>query len=662
MDASDAGDVSANPDVAPDAPEDTPVDTPDDARDVSTEADAATGCGITDGVWTVIPLMAWSYEYKRMWSTGPATFLFYGENGDLRRWNGSGSTALPTQPPPRPFTRESPLPYAPTSPIRGSGENDIWLGGDGPWQRTGVTDRLYVYVHHWDGVSWNDLTLVIPVSPGIQNPGGTGAAAFWPVGPDEAWQWANYYDSGLSKRSPYVAYHLEGGAWKTVPSPLETLDGTPAATWGAAKNDIWVGGAVNRQVPPTGDASAPTTAQDPLLLHWDGSIWTRVELPIANGNGLRFVASIWGSAANDVWAVGKTDASADTWHFDGDHWTEVPVVGPTYFDQVWGTCAGDYWAVRRGDPQPWHYDGRAWSPVALPMGMRATGAVTGTGPDDVWLSAEKEPTRIPYAQGAYPLAMHWARNRCGDGVVAGAESCDPPRTSGDGPRCDASCRRPRCGNGVTDPGEDCDPPNQGDGLQCDETCRRPICGNGVVDAGEECDPPVAGFCDRQCRSVPPTCGDNIKQAGEECDFTDPLKVFCFSNCAKVCFNNCLLGFPSTDTFASFRGLDSARCWSLLACMMGNRCVANGGPGSGGLLSSTCFCSYSNCAGGVAGPCVAEARAMLASIHPDLNTSDPAVLEREVNGFGIVNLIAREAVYALGAPTTGCRLLDCAGKL
>src|SRR6187200_734988 len=94
MDASDAGDVSANPDVAPDAPEDTPVDTPDDARDVSTEADAATGCGITDGVWTVIPLMAWSYEYKRMWSTGPATFLFYGENGDLRRWNGSGSTAL----------------------------------------------------------------------------------------------------------------------------------------------------------------------------------------------------------------------------------------------------------------------------------------------------------------------------------------------------------------------------------------------------------------------------------------------------------------------------------------------------------------------------------------------------------------------------------------
>src|SRR5205085_2628308 len=89
-------------------------------------------------------------------------------------------------------------------------------------------------------------------------------------------------------------------------SPLDTLSGNPApvAMWGAAKDNLWVGGNVNRQVPPAGDGSAPTTAQDPLLLHWDGSTWARVDLPIAAGNGQRGVRSIWGSAANDVWAVG----------------------------------------------------------------------------------------------------------------------------------------------------------------------------------------------------------------------------------------------------------------------------------------------------------------------------------------------------------------------
>jgi hypothetical protein len=437
--------------------------------------------------------------------------------------------------------------------------------------------------------------------------------------------------------------------------------------WGVTKNDLWVGGSVSRQVPPAGDASAGTTATDPLLLHWDGSAWTRVELPIAAGNGSRVVTSIWGSAANDVWAVGRTDASADTWHFDGSGWTEVPVAGAPSLEQVWGTCAGDFWAVSAYGGfarQYWHYDGRAWSLVQLPQGIRPDpgAAVTGTGPGDVWVSVQTEPTSTPYQQGPYRLVAHWGPNRCGDGVVAGAETCDPSRTSGDGLRCDSSCRRPRCGNGVTDPGEDCDPPNQGDGLQCDESCHRPICGNGVVDAGEECDPPKAGFCDRQCRNVAPACGDGVTQSGEQCDFSDPHQYLCKADCTWSCINHCRLYPTRFDKTVcdSVSGPAAAQCLVLLGCMINYYCA--GSAGTGPTMPTTAMgcllCGNEPCTAD--GPCAAEARALLATIAPALDTTDSQVLVDETDfGAGLLKAITNEAAYTNSAPSTNCRLYICA---
>jgi hypothetical protein len=646
-DGSDTHQEAANPDTPTDAPADTvddaPVDTvddaPPDARDTGNDTadtpsglDVVAGCAVTNGVWSIIPLSSkWSNPSSMMWSIGPMRFVYSDSSNRLWKWNDAARALLAPQPPPEPF-RSGPW-------VQGSGENDIWVGGVGPLIRPGVTDHMDVDVARWNGVSWQDLSFVIPITPAIQSSNdqrsGGAASAFWRVGPDEAWQWIrNTYSSAPAS---YVPYHLEGGTWKAVPSPLDTLSGTPVATWGATRSDLWVGGSVSRQVPPEGDASAATTASDPLLLHWDGSIWTRVELPIASGNGTRGVASIWGSAANDVWAVGQTDASADTWHFDGERWTEVPVAGPKSFKLVWGTCASDFWAVGTSEPQPWHYDGRAWSPVPLPQGLRATGALTGTGPGDVWLSVEKAQTCTP-PQGVSQMAAHWGPNRCGDGVVAGAETCDPPR-------------------------------DDGDGLQCDATCRRPTCGNGVVDAGEECDPPTLGSCDRQCRNVAPACGDNAKQTGEECDFTDARGYLC-RNCEWWCLNHCLLTHPSTGsgrcariTCESVSGLDAARCWPLLGCMINYTC-ARYLPGlpTGRISTSGCFtaCALPGCSATVDGPCAAEARALLARVDPGMDTSDPWVITEEADlGAGLLSDIARQAASANSVPTTGCRIQECA---
>jgi hypothetical protein len=634
---------------------------------VDNDAEAGTGCGLNDGVWSAIPVAEWSYGFRTAWSTGPSTFLFFDSQNPLRRWNGSKSVDVPVQPPPPPFLHG----YT----IRGSGENDIWLGGSGPWIRPGVTDRMDVDVTHWDGTRWNDLTLVIPVSPALPTSTGAttygnGAAAFWAVGPDEAWQWvATFYPGNTS--NPYVAYHLEASSWKATPSPLDSFESVPVTMWGSSKTDVWAGGYDLRTVPSTTDGGASTTATYPLLLHWDGMQWTQVALPVAGGDGQGSVSSIWGSAANDVWAVGAAGASADTWHFDGDHWTETPIVGSQSFGEVWGTGPGDFWAVApailSNQDRVWRFDGHGWSATMLPQGMHTTGHVTGSGPGDVWVSAQTPQTCMPYEQGPYPIELHWAKSRCGDGVVACDETCDPPRTSGDGLRCDDTCHRPRCGNGVTDPGEDCDPPNKGDGLQCDETCHRPTCGDGVLEAGEQCDPPMAGSCDQQCHSVPAVCGDGIQEPGEACDLSDPSHTLCTSTCTEPCFWNCELGHPLAQLSCSpacsgFKGADFGRCRSLLSCIIGVGCVTLQFAGDVGGASPGCFCKDSTCQGGTAdGPCAAEARALLAGVDPSLDTSDPKELLHQLDGPTLINRIGREAAAAYSAPTTGCRLVVCVGK-
>jgi hypothetical protein len=58
---------------------------------------------------------------------------------------------------------------------------------------------------------------------------------------------------------------------------------------------------------------------------------------------------------------------------------------------------------------------------------------------------------------------------CGDGIVEGAEDCDPPPGAEDSATCDDDCTTPMCGDG------------------CDNNCTATACGNGIVTAGETCD-------------------------------------------------------------------------------------------------------------------------------------------------------------------------------
>ncbi len=72
--------------------------------------------------------------------------------------------------------------------------------------------------------------------------------------------------------------------------------------------------------------------------------------------------------------------------------------------------------------------------------------------------------------------------------------------------CDASgCLQPVCGDGLVEGAETCEPP---DSAECDANCQLLVCdppatscGNGIVEGGEACEPPGVGACDWSCQTT-----------------------------------------------------------------------------------------------------------------------------------------------------------------
>lgn len=83
--------------------------------------------------------------------------------------------------------------------------------------------------------------------------------------------------------------------------------------WGSAANDVWAVG--------FGGA----------ILHWDGSRWTAK----ASGTTDPFYG-VWGSAANDVWAVGSKGMIL---HWDGGSWTTKVSSPSNHLRAVWGQAS-----------------------------------------------------------------------------------------------------------------------------------------------------------------------------------------------------------------------------------------------------------------------------------------------------------------------------------
>lgn len=148
-------------------------------------------------------------------------------------------------------------------------------------------------LHRWDGSAWAEVgPLAYP------------ALDAWSPGAGDIW---------LAEELGHAQRFVDG-----VEQPGIDLGGGEEATaiWGTGPSDVWI------------------ARRGPSLMHWTGSAWEGVETPSV---GLDSWASIFGTSADDVIAVGRTAV-----RYDGTEWMPVNA-GGEYVD-IHGV-GSERWAV-----------------------------------------------------------------------------------------------------------------------------------------------------------------------------------------------------------------------------------------------------------------------------------------------------------------------------
>ncbi|MFT3712319.1 MAG: hypothetical protein QM817_32130 [Archangium sp.] len=183
--------------------------------------------------------------------------------------------------------------------------------------------------------------------------------------------------------------------WQQV---AKKLPNALLSVWGTSASDVWTVGS------DTGDGKGP------LVLHFDGTAWTRLDTnatgdlwwvfgfasggPVflggQNGLMLKFengaftkmptpgtavVTGIWGASADDVWAVGAETGGARgafAWRLQNGVWRDAPGFPPGLVDtdalwKVWGRDANDVWLVGSAG-KTLHWDGTSFSLVSAGTG------------------------------------------------------------------------------------------------------------------------------------------------------------------------------------------------------------------------------------------------------------------------------------------------------
>jgi hypothetical protein len=299
----------------------------------------------------------------------------------------------------------SPNPSSTTNEFRGVsavGAGDAWAVGDYIDNTTGIYDPL---IAHWNGTAWSQVNSPMPSTRFNQL---YGVSA---VGGSDAWAVGTYARSTPPHEFEPLILHWNGTAWTPMTSthPKTNLNelfgvGADSAT------DAWAVGTYH---------SSATNSGKTLILHWTGTAWSQVKSPSPSSydNELFGVSAVSGS---DAWAVGDyydtTTQAYDTLllHWNGTAWSKVKGPNPSSVDNeltgVSAVSGSDAWAVGESSDKTLilHWNGTAWSQVKSPN-------PSSTGDDLYGVSAAS--SRNAWAVGNYvtntttgavgTLILHW---------------------------------------------------------------------------------------------------------------------------------------------------------------------------------------------------------------------------------------------------------------
>lgn len=130
------------------------------------------------------------------------------------------------------------------------------------------------------------------------------------------------------------------------------------ALWAFDSTDVWAGGIA--------------------MVHWDGTSWTRADLPPPRDDGFA-ITDFWGFASDDLYAL----APGQLLHWDGVSWSETTPL--TYSaSSLWGSSGSDIWTGGYILSGFQHWDG---SQVTRDTGYAYLGDLWGSGPADVYGAA-----------------------------------------------------------------------------------------------------------------------------------------------------------------------------------------------------------------------------------------------------------------------------------
>jgi hypothetical protein len=205
-----------------------------------------------------------------------------------------------------------------------------------------------------------------------------------------------------------------GRRWRTVKVNLgqvisARLDGLAASS----ASDAWA----------VGSAWPDSRSQQPLMLHWNGRRWARVEGAGVPGFGYVTLLGVAVHSAADAWAVGEAESTTKPVvrpvieHWDGRRWRLVanPRVPPmTALSSVTVAADGEAWAVGTpftdtGRGVVLHWTKRAWVTSATPTtgGAVLMNGVTAVSAADVWAVGSASADGGPFL----PYALHWNGHR-----------------------------------------------------------------------------------------------------------------------------------------------------------------------------------------------------------------------------------------------------------
>jgi len=151
-----------------------------------------------------------------------------------------------------------------------------------------------------------------------------------------------------------------GLEWRSFPIVEANLNGI----FGFAENDIWVvGGGTYGNVH-----------------HWDGTDWKKYTIITDIGDTTWGLNAVWGSAPDDVWAVGKQGTII---HWDGVEWRKVSI-DPSYnqykFTDIWGYSENEIYVAGRiyqDEAALIKYNGNSWETVVGNSSLAAFATVWG---------------------------------------------------------------------------------------------------------------------------------------------------------------------------------------------------------------------------------------------------------------------------------------------